>query len=110
MYVRINNIDWEIVLTNNCDNLRRNNGTLTLGITDANEQTIYLFSVLKGNLLRKVLIHELTHAFIFSYNYYLSEEEEEFICSFIDTYGTDIINNADNLLNECIGRMYIRNT
>ena len=35
-------------------------------------------------------MHEITHAFIFSYNYYLTLSEEEFICSFIDTYADNI--------------------
>lgn len=105
MYVKINDVVWEIVFTDNLDNLRRMDGTVTIGVADFRELKIFLFFKLKGKLLRKVLIHELTHAYMFSYNFYLSEEEEEFICSFIDTYGTDIISNADELLNECVNIM-----
>lgn len=105
MNVNINGLDWKIVFTNNFDELTRMDGTVTLGITDLGKQTIFLFNLLKGRMLRKVLIHELTHAFMFSYNFYLSVEEEEFICSFLDTYGDEIISNADGLINQCINIM-----
>ena len=38
------------------------NGTVRLGITDRNTHTIYIHSNLQGDLLKKVLLHELTHA------------------------------------------------
>ena len=82
-------------MTRNKDDLKRSDGTITLGVTDLNELTIYLFSGLKDELFRKVLIHEICHAFIFSYGFYLTLEEEEFVCSFVDTYASDILSNAD---------------
>lgn len=76
----------------------RSDGSLTFGVTDRNVMRIYLCSCLKGPLLRKVLLHELTHAFIFSYGYYLTVDEEEFICSFVDRYAYDLVSLTDNLL------------
>lgn len=108
MFVCINNICWEIVFTNDCDNLRRNDGSLTIGITDGLDCKIYIFNKLKGPLLKKVLIHELTHAYMFSYNYYLTLDEEEFVCSFIDTYGEEILNNTDYILNKGVDRICFR--
>lgn len=105
MNVLINGISWKIVFTNNFDELTKMDGTVTLGITDLDKRTIFLFSLLKGRMLRKVLIHELTHAFMFSYDFYLSIEEEEFICSFLSSYGDEIINDADCLINQCINIM-----
>lgn len=49
-------------------------------------------------MLRKVVIHELSHAFVFSHEYELSLDEEEFLCSFIDTHAIDILSMADELL------------
>lgn len=106
MTVLINDILWNVVFTNNFDDLTRMDGTVTLGITDLDKQTIYLFSMLKGRMLRKVLIHELTHAFMFSYDFYLTIDEEEFVCSFLDTYGDEIINDTDYLINYCVNNMY----
>lgn len=98
MSIIINGVEWIIVLTEDTENLKRSDGSITLGVTDLNCRTIFLWRGLNGSLLRKVLIHELSHAFIFSYQYYLTVEEEEFLCSFIDTYAEDIISEADSLL------------
>ena len=99
MHIRVNNIDWQIIFTSNVNDLSTSSGNVTIGVTDNNTNTIYLYEKLRGKLLRKVLIHELTHAWIFSYGYYLTVEEEEFVCSFVDTYAEEIIFEAENLLN-----------
>lgn len=98
MKVRINDIEWNIVFTNNTEELQRSDGSVTFGVTDVNLLEIFIWSSLRGRMLRKVMIHELSHAFIFSYGYFLTLEEEEFLCSFIDTYAEDIIEYTDNVL------------
>lgn len=99
MFVYINNIKWNIIFTNNVEYLKRNDGSITLGITDNNIKTIFIFNKLNSALTKKVLIHELTHAYIFSYNYYLTLEEEEFVCSFVENYGGPILHDIDTILN-----------
>jgi Zn-dependent peptidase ImmA (M78 family) len=98
MNIRINNVDWGIILTSNLENLKRSDGSVTLGVTDINLRVIFLWKNLNEHMMRKVLIHELCHAFVFSYGYYMTEDEEEFLCSFIDTYAEDIIEDAEILL------------
>lgn len=100
MKVRINDIEWNIVFTNNTEELQRSDGSVTFGVTDVNLLEIFIWSSLRGRMLRKVMIHELSHAFIFSYGYFLTLEEEEFLCSFIDTYAEDIISYTDSILTE----------
>ena len=99
MKIIINGIEWEIIFTNNIEELTTSEGLITIGVTDRNLKSIFLYDKLFGKLLRKVLLHELTHAWMFSYGYYLSVEEEEFVCSFVDTYAEEIIFEAENLLN-----------
>lgn len=101
MRVYINGYRWNVVYTHSRPDLSRSDGTLTLGVTDRNTMCIYIYDKLSEYMRRKVLIHELVHAWIFSYGIYLDLEQEEFVCSFVDTYGTDIINKADELL--CVG-------
>jgi len=60
--------------------------------------------------LRKVLLHELTHVWIYSYQYSLSVDEEEFICSFVDNYCDDIISNVEYVLNNVQGLYLASNT
>lgn len=107
MKVGINGFEWEVVFTSSAKDLMRSDGSLTFGVTDRNVMCIYLSSSLKGSLLRKVLLHELTHAFIFSYGYYLTIDEEEFICSFMDCYAYDLVSLTNNLLCMGIGIKYV---
>lgn len=95
--MNINGLNWKIVFTEN-DNDLIVNSSVRLGVTDRNRLTIYLYDGLKGKLLRKVLIHELTHAWLFSYDYDLDVETEEMLCEFLDTYAENIIDEADEYL------------
>lgn len=95
--MNINGLNWKIVFTEN-DNDLIVNSSVRLGVTDRNRLTIFLYDGLKGKLLRKVLIHELTHAWLFSYDYNLDVETEEMLCEFLDTYAENIIDEADEYL------------
>lgn len=107
MKVSINGYEWEVVYTSKSKDLMRSDGSLTFGVTDRNLMCMFLSASLKGDLLRKVLLHELTHAFIFSYGYYLTVEEEEFVCSFMDCYAYDLVSLTNNLLYIGIGIKYV---
>lgn len=74
-----------------------NNGEYTIGTCDDNTKTIYLANHLKGNLLKKVLSHEIVHSAMFSYNVFLSYEQEEILADIIATYGREIIQNANEM-------------
>lgn len=97
MKINVNNHNWNIIFTSDLNDLMIN-GIIHLGVTDKIKNTVYLDDGLNGNLLRKVLLHELTHVWCYSYGYVLTREEEEFLCSFVDTYAQDIIEHADDIL------------
>ena len=42
-------------------------------------------------LMKKVLCHEITHAAMFSYNIFLTLDQEELLADLIATYGEEII-------------------
>ena len=89
----INGISWKIKFVHPLDDsLRQRDGTYTYGMCDRNSKTIYLAKNLEGSMLRKVLCHEIVHAAMFSYDVYLSLEQEEIIADIIATYGEEIIN------------------
>lgn len=88
----INNEQWSIKLCSaNHPMLIRSDGSISIGACDDASKTIYLSGSLRGNLLKKVLCHELTHAAMFSYNIELSLEQEELLAELIATYGEEII-------------------
>lgn len=103
--VLINGLEWKIIYTNNSQLLRRSNGTYAIGICDRNKLTIYIKKGLSYQLYRDVLIHELTHAFVCSYNYYLTEAEEEFLCEFVSHYSNDILSNADYIMTKALHKI-----
>ena len=89
----INEIPWKIEFVHPLNPvLQYEDDTFTLGMCDRSNNTIYLAKNLEGSMLRKVLCHELVHAAMFSYNVYLSLEQEEVIADIIATYGEEIIN------------------
>ena len=70
-------------------------GKYTIGCTDPVTKTVYISKYLNKTLMRKVIIHELCHCVMVSYNYigYLSKtvypwqliNVEELICDLIAT-------------------------
>ena len=91
--ITINGIEWRVKIVHPWDEmLIREDGVRTLGMCDRDTKTIYLAENLEGSMLKKVICHELVHAAMFSYNVYLSLEQEEVIADIIATYGEEIIN------------------
>lgn len=88
----INGFQWYVKFVQpNSSHLVRDDGSLTIGMCDNNTRTIYINETLNGKKLKKVLCHELTHAAMFSYEIYLTYEQEEVVADIIATYGEEII-------------------
>lgn len=83
-------------------------GEHRVATTDPNTLCIYLSNTLTGDFLNRVLIHELGHCAIFSYDllddvhrmvkkqYWI--EAEEWMCNFIADYGLKIFSSAYQIL------------
>lgn len=98
MRFKINGIEWQTVEVPSSDgSLRRSDGSLSVGVTDNGTYCIYLSKSLRGAFKRKVMIHEVCHAFMFSYGILIPIEQEEFICDFVATYGDDIFDIVDRM-------------
>ena len=64
--LKINGLDWRIMLTSsNHPQLMRPNGSFTLGCCNNKNKTIYIVEGLNRTYFKKVLCHELVHAFLF---------------------------------------------
>ncbi len=97
----INNIIWKLNFVDpDYPLLRRINGQFSIGACDNLTRTIYINNTLKGDLLKKVLCHQLTHAAMFSYNVDLSLEQEELIADLISTYGQEIVYITNKIFNK----------
>lgn len=105
----INGILWEVVTVHpNDPRLIDRTGAITLATTDPVTGCIYLSSVLRGTLKKRVIAHELGHATCFSYGL-LDDirrccypdnciEMEEFICNFVADYGEMIFDLTYQML------------
>lgn len=85
-------------------------GTLTLATTDPETSCVYVSTALSGDMLRRVLVHELGHCAIVSYGldadirrmchprYWV--EAEEFVCNFLADYGQTVFESARAVLGD----------
>ena len=88
----INNIYWKLAFVSpDFPLLRRWSGDFSIGACDNLTRTIYINETLNGDLLKKVLCHEITHAAMFSYGVSLSLEQQELVADLISTYGDQIV-------------------
>lgn len=96
----INGETWRIVLVSpGHPELRRSDGSITIGMCDDDAKCIYLDDTLDPVLMRKVLAHEVSHAAMFSYNVDLSPRQEELVAMLIDTYGQEIVTITNRIFN-----------
>lgn len=100
---QVNGLNWRISLVEpHSDMLKRSDGTITLGVTDNNDRTVYMNNRLSYDMFDKILCHELCHVFSFSYGLHIPIEIEEMIADFLSTYGRDVIDVADNILKDIL--------
>ena len=94
----MNGIEWNVYRVHpKSDLLTRSNGTQTVGMCDRVTCCLYISDLLQGAFLRKVLIHEVCHSAMLSYDIDMSVEQEEIFCDLIASYGDEIIRVADDI-------------
>lgn len=97
--IRIGDSIWMIRYVGNLDvHLFRSDGSLTIGSTDGHRKIIYISDLLRGKRLKRVMTHEICHAFCFEFGYELDMMEEERLCDFVSLYCDDIVSSVYNAL------------
>lgn len=115
MSVDIGNLTWKVYL---CDKRNRNlydkdkitakaqtnvnPDECAYGITHFEVSEIYIRKDVNPQLIKRIIIHELTHAFLFSYGVMGndSEIEEERLCSFNEQHLEEIFHMTNNICEE----------
>lgn len=101
----VNNHKWNLVFVSpNSKNLKRSNGTITIGMTDNNTKTVYINNRLNDYMTDKVLCHELCHVYAMEFDYRMDIETEEIVADFISLFGRNIIYQLDVII-EIINRV-----
>lgn len=70
-------------------------GSLAIGVCDKDARKIYIKETLNDHDFKKVLCHELVHAAMFSYDFYLKPKQEEFIAEIITLFGEEVVDITD---------------
>lgn len=98
--LEFNGEKWVVLLVEwNHPSLHREDGSLTIGMCDDDDKTIYIREDLDDFMMKKVLCHEITHAAMFSYNVNLTLDQEEIVADLIATYGAEIIEMTNKIFN-----------
>lgn len=100
----VNNHVWKLDIVSPIDRrLVNSDGVYTLGVTDRNTREVCISNVLSGYMLDKVLSHEMVHVYMLEYDYDLSIETEELIADFVATYGRELFEVVDDILQRFFG-------
>ena len=96
--IKIHNDTWEIhfVPQEQLNEICGANSIYVMGMTEQHKLTIYISIELPNSLQRTTVIHELTHAFQFSYN--IKADDIEDMCDFMGMYADEIVALADKIL------------
>lgn len=84
MEFKINGLKWNAFFVDKNDSKLLYDGSNNLGVTYYDDLKIYLKNDMSKPLFRQTVIHELVHAFLFSYGIHLenSDVTEEAVCDF----------------------------
>ncbi|MBQ3834636.1 MAG: hypothetical protein II816_03900 [Elusimicrobia bacterium] len=101
MQIVINGLTWKVLNANpNSDNLKDSRDVPCFGITSFPRLTIYLRNDQTKALYRQTLIHELVHAYTFSFgvHLYADDNTEESVCDFFGANADKIITHANQIM------------
>ena len=97
MKININNYKWTVKFEDpDADVL--NNGGCFIGLTVYQELKIYIRKGLPEEVARSTVIHELCHAFLFTYGIQADDYDEEQVCNFFGTHADRILKLTDRIM------------
>lgn len=97
MEFKINTDTWKVVvLDGEHEKMHPEPDSINLGLTEYCENVINIRKGMTASVTRSTVIHELVHAFIFSYGYHV--EGEEPMCDFFGSLGDSILELADKIM------------
>lgn len=97
MKIKIHNDTWNVKLTDGKKKkMTPDENSINLGLCEYEHLIINIRSGLSKSVARSTIIHELVHAFQFSYANKVEGEEQ--MCDFFGVHGDEIIVLADQIM------------
>lgn len=103
MKIKINAFTWDVqAVSREHEKLNTRGDYPCLGITYCGDLSIYIDKTLHKELFRSTVIHELLHAYTFSFGVHLfaDEHNEEPIADFVGSHLDQIYNHANQITNK----------
>lgn len=101
MVIKINGLKWTVKNVNpDSPELKLSNGNICFGVTEYVPQKISMRDDMSKELYRQTLIHELLHAYTFSFgvHLYANENTEEPIADFVGSHLDGIHDHANKIM------------
>lgn len=101
MKIKIHNDIWKVKLVaSDAKKMNPSENSFNFGLTEYLKLQINIRSGIPESVARPTIIHELTHAFLFSYGNKVEGEEQ--MCEFYGVHGDEIITLTDRIMKEVI--------
>ena len=107
MQIVINGLKWKVFNAEpDSPKLKDSKDVACFGITSFPRLAIYLRNDQAKELYRQTLIHELVHAYTFSFgvHLYADENTEESVCDFFGANADKIITHANQIMEKLYGK------
>lgn len=104
MKFKINGLNWTVQsVQREHEKLKNDKGNACFGVTYFQDLQIYLDGSSSRELFRQTVIHELIHAFTFSFGVHLvaNEKTEEPVCDFMGAHLDEIYSAANKIMDSC---------
>lgn len=102
MIIKINRLEWTVLFVPREDSKLEMDDTECMGITYFNDLHIYIDKSLSRELMYQTIIHELIHAFLFSYGIHIecanNKDTEEAFCDFCGAHFNTIQKFANKII------------
>lgn len=97
MKIKINNYNWSVHFEEPDAEIMNDDGYY-IGLTLFHKLSIHIRKGLPEELTRSTVIHELVHAFLFTYGIKEDEYDEEKVCEFFGTHADQIMKLTDKIM------------
>ena len=101
--IQICNMNYTVKIVNEDDEHLKLDGYYRGGIANRREEVIYLSNDLNDEMIKRVLLHEIAHVYIYGSGMAQVEWQEENVADFIEAHLLEIYETYKKLVSELLG-------